>query len=619
MNSEVRAVLERSVEAALHEAVLEEGLVRYDRPGHTRQIALLPYCHEGRYSAGYYAFGLLTGQLPAEKGLEILQAVAELQIIDPVHRHYGGFRWYREEAEIQDSNAAFFILMPLVTVRLCVPDVFPAEHVELMDRMLGHAAVWFSHECAHPEIYYPNKIMSDGAMLLASAVLSGEERYAQEGLEFFRRWEDYTSRRGWGWGENLSLVYQSVMMNALRIAIQAIGFRDEELTRRLAGRMEELKEILRFHAGEEFVPTIRSYNFKGETVRKSLLWAAAGVRDFAEMSGYTCNLNDLVSLLLLEPEVAAGIRAQEEQPLPRVREERVFDDARAYSWIGGNVRLGSVSRFPVMPGSYQWPTWGLGWQSFPVSFSVQGKQVSYLRWYVDEGESIRTHPAFDYHGGYLKPALFKESIYPDVQTVSSQRENAALVLRSMNRVNHQVKELADEWVVHRFDGALESIATEAGSRLWHVLRYPHAAVAVTALLRLAEGDAERAQQPVAVGDKVRAQQPLAVEDEGRRQQLVAVVMDGDTLRLRQVLSSRAEAARLESWRLEAGWAVVAVDGEAGVEELEAYLNRYTIHDVTEPEAEVPRKVAGAMPRRCTLLLDGQPVVELYADPYHIFA
>lgn len=595
MNSEVKAVLERSFEAALHEAVLEEGLVRYDRPGHTRQVAHLPYCHEGRYSAGYYTFGMLTGQLPAEKGLEILQAVAALQITDPAHPHYGGFRWYREEAEIQDSNAAFFILMPLVTVRLCVPDVFPAEHVELMDRMLGHAAVWFSHECAHPEIYYPNKIMSDGAMLLAASVLSGEEHYAREGVEFFRRWEDYTARRGWGWGENLSLVYQSVMMNALRIAMRAIGGRDEELTGRLAARMEELKEILRFHAGEEIVPAIRSYNFKGETIRKSLLWAAAGVRDFADMSGETFNLNDLVSLLLLEPELAAGIRAQEEQLLPRVREERVFDDARAYSWIGGNVRLGSLSRFPVIPGSYQWPTWGLGWQSFPVSFSVKDKQVSYLRWYVDEGESIRTHPTHDFHGGYLSPALFKESIYPDVQTVSSQRENAALVLRSMNRVNNQVKELADEWVVHRFDGVLETIATEAGGRMWHVLRYPHAAVAVTALLGMAEGDAGRKQQPV------------------------AVVMDGDTLRLRQVLSSRAEAARLESWRLEAGWAVVAVDGEDGVEELEAYLNRYIIRDVTEPEAEVPRKVAGAMPRRCTLLLDGQPVVELYADPYHIFA
>jgi hypothetical protein len=214
---------------------------------------------------------------------------------------------------------------------------------------------------------------------------------------------------------------------------------------------------------------------------------------------------------------------------------------------------------------------------------------------VDEGESIRTHPTHDFHGGYLSPALFKESIYPDVQTVSSQRENAALVLRSMNRVNNQVKELADEWVVHRFDGVLETIATEAGGRMWHVLRYPHAAVAVTALLGLAEEDAERKQQPV------------------------AAVMDGDTLRLRQVLSSRAEAARLESWRLEAGWAVVAVDGEDGVEVLEAYLSRYTIRDVTEPEAEVPRKMAGAMPRRCTLLLDGQPVVELYADPYHIFA
>lgn len=101
---------------------------------------------------------------------------------------------------IQDSNAAFFILMPLVAVRLSSPGVFPASHLESMQRMFRHAAAWFSRECRNPELFYPNKTMSDGAMLLAVAHFLGEPAYLQTATAYFKRWEEYTARRGWGWG-----------------------------------------------------------------------------------------------------------------------------------------------------------------------------------------------------------------------------------------------------------------------------------------------------------------------------------------------------------------------------------------------------------------------------------
>lgn len=87
--------------------MVEEGLVRYDWPGHTRQVSKLPYCHEARFSAGYYAYGTLLGRLDEQAGLEMLEAIAGLQFTDPEHPDYGGFLWYREESMIQDSNAAF--------------------------------------------------------------------------------------------------------------------------------------------------------------------------------------------------------------------------------------------------------------------------------------------------------------------------------------------------------------------------------------------------------------------------------------------------------------------------------------------------------------------------------
>lgn len=600
MNEIVRYVLEQSVAYAQASAVLEEGLVRYDRPGHTRQLAQLPYCHEGRYSAGYYAFGMLTERLEEAAGLEMLEALARLQITVPSHPQYGGFLWYREETEIQDSNAAFFTLMPLVTVRLCYPDVFPEEHAAVIDGMLHHAAAWFSHECRRPEIYYPNKIMSDGAMLLAVASLTGQQGYIEEGVRFFERWDSYTERRGWGWGENMSLTYQGVMLNALRIAVKAMGADYGGLASRLNARMEELKSILRFHAGEEFVPTIRSYNFQGETARKSLLWAAAGVSDSAGLRGEVYSLNDLVSLLLLEPELDQGIAACPAPPVPRVRAERIFDRAAAYTWIGHHTRLGSVNKFPVIPGCYQWPTWGLGWQSFPVSFSVKDHQVSYLRWYVHDGEMVRTHPNGDYHKGYLKPALFKETVYPDVETRSAQSEHALLVVRSMTRVRNEAAELADEWIIHRFAGMVEEVRTEGGARLWQVLRFPYAAVAVTALRGLAAGQ------------------------ELRSQGTVTVVQESGNLRLRQVLwapedSEAGGTAMLDCYRLEAGWAVVMLDQVLSPAALEAELGRYSISDGEEQDYEVPRKQPGAMPRRSRLRLDGQTLVELYVDPYDTLA
>lgn len=66
--------------------------------------------------------------------------------------------------------------------------------------MFSHAAAWFSQECRTPELFYPNKTMSDGAMLLAIAHFLGEPESLQTAIAYFRRWEEYTVRRGWGWG-----------------------------------------------------------------------------------------------------------------------------------------------------------------------------------------------------------------------------------------------------------------------------------------------------------------------------------------------------------------------------------------------------------------------------------
>ncbi|PYI53440.1 hypothetical protein [Paenibacillus flagellatus] len=595
MKPEIRSLLERTYDRETERLAVEEGLIRLDRPGHTKEIAHLAHCREGRQTAHVYAFGTLLGRLGEAEGGEMLRALAKLQRTDRADPHYGGFRWYAEESNVNDTNAAFFIVRPLVLLRLWHPEAIPASHARIMDDMLAHAGEWFRRECLLPTLYYPNKIVSDGAMLLAVSAILGREEYVEAGIRFFERWEDYTERRGWGWGENMSVAYIAVIVISLQIAATVLDGRMHSLGARLRGRIEELYGMLRFHDGEEPVPAIRSYNFSGETVRPDPLWVAAGVRGIRELDPGRLTLNGLLLFLPFGDELAAGSRTSQEtrQPVPRERTERIFDDSRAYSWIGRHTRLGSLNRFPVIPGSYQWPTWGLGWQSFPASFSVAGEQLSFVRWYVDLGDEVRTHPGESYRTSYLAPALFRESFFPDVQTRSAQAGNVLLTVRSMSGVHNRAAAIADEWVVHRYAGRPIAMTTRSDGREWQVLPYPRATVALTAL------------RGIPCGREERVPMRIAVEPEKGR------------LKLRQVLLERNGAAEtVVHPRLEAGWAVVVLDGEASLDAVAAYLETVRIRDVDEPDGEVPR-AAYAYVRDIRLSDSGGERVRLQADPYGV--
>ena len=75
----------------------------------------------------------------------------------------------------------------------------------------------------------------------------------------------------------------------------------------------------------------------------------------------------------------------EEINLSCTRNENVYEDSYAYTWKNNDLRLGSITHFPVMPCSYQnsvkhkngyVQTYGLGWQSMPGSAMV-GDFVSF--------------------------------------------------------------------------------------------------------------------------------------------------------------------------------------------------------------------------------------------------
>lgn len=621
--------------------VIENGLIRYDRPGHTRQVAHLPHCHEGRASAGYYALGRLLDASEPGEGTRTLEALAELQIRNSADERYGAFRWYAEEREVQDSNAAFFILMPLVSLRLKAPEAVPAEHAAIMDGMLRRAAFWFERECREPELFYPNKTMSDGAMLLAIAHLLGDAERLETAADYFDRWASYTSRRGWGWGENLSLVYQGVMLNALEIAEPLLRDFRPKLAERLARHRRSLLDILRFHDGRELVPTIRSYNFGGELRRPSLTWMIANVTGTNVPSEASFHVNDLPTLLLFDSAFDGRARNPEDRhdgdgrengqagasaAVPRVREERVFDDASAYSWIGRRTRLGSLNRFPVIPGSYQHEAWGLGWQSFPLSAAAENGRVSYARWSVDDGETVRTHPAESYKTAYLTPALFRDSPYPEVRTFAAQREHALLALRVLDDVCQPAAEIADEWIVPGFAGEAEELPGADG-RLWRVLRYDGAAIAISPLQSLTFGgrseaagtySAAKMDEAGTIGARSGKERggPLPEDmlpELKHRPGVLIAERDEARLKLRQILHA-GEPGMLRAPRLQAGWAVICLDDADNEAAIRDRLSRIAIEDAVLDDREVPREPHERI-RRVTLSDNGRQQVRLELDPH----
>ena len=599
--------------AAAEGVEFDDGLARQDGPGHTVEAAPLSVCHPGRLTSDYYAAAVAAGTLDPDEGERMLRALAPLQVTEPGHSKLGCFRWYREESAVRDTNAAFFTLVPLATVRLCCPDRVPAGHAPIIDALLRGSAPWFVAECREPSLYYPNKIVSDGALLLAIATILHDDELGAQAIAFFERWHDYTVRRGWGWGENISLGYQMVIFKALQLAVRALKTgkgaapRERALCDALTGHMDELVAIARFHDGQEYVPTIRSYNFDGEVVRPSPVWELAGVTPRATATGPAKPaLGDIVAHVLVDGKPLTN--EPNRQPVPRVREERIFDACVSYSWVGEHARLGSLTEFPVMPGSYQWPTWGLGWQCFPVSYSVDEEQVGFLRWAVTERGKRRFHPTEDKATTYLDPALFGENWYPYVFTRCAQERSLLVAYRAMAGVHNLASSIRDEWVIPRFTGGVTEIDDATGRR-WVALTHPNATLVFTALSGVRFDPAAATPDVAGAGPAggLASRGPMSID----------VVRDGETLRLEQRLYQGDEQTIHHPW-LESVWCVIAVDGASGAnsDALRELVDRVRIDDRSYADREVPR--AGAAEIREIAVDDGRrQSVRLVLDPYTV--
>ena len=426
---------------------LDRGMIRLEGHPHIADIQHLDSACSGRETASYYFVSRYLGQ-PVEGEL-LLSELAALQDTDPQSETCGNFHWYREEPRIQDTNAAFFILKYLGLALLLCPDRIPAAERAYIETMLDRAQPWFRNECRNYGYYYPNKIASDGAMLMLIAAVLQRPEPETEAVDFWNKWLDYTAEYGWGWGENTSKVYSDILNDALELALLCMDPTLPLYDRVLETRRGMLNYVA-YHGAYEMTPSIRTYNFQGLAVSGGCKFSDFDLDQLADETGKLTS--DALGSAILHLAAPKFTPAPSEETFHR---ERIFLDSHAATWKGSSIRLGTVSRYPVMCGCDQERSeriggWGLGWQSMPVSAVALRHETSFLRFTTTAGGEFRSHMAT----GWRDKTLFADENIPDFLTRSAQQDNCAVVIRMVEHLANVTACFTDEWFFQHFDGEI---------------------------------------------------------------------------------------------------------------------------------------------------------------------
>jgi hypothetical protein len=155
---------------------------------------------------------------------------------------------------------------------------------------------------------------------------------------------------------------------------------------------------------------------------------------------------------------------------------RCFAGATARARVEEDVRLGSVSAFPLMPLAEK-PSSGMAWQGFPIALWRPDGGWGFLQWQSRSGARVRAHPALDIATGFLDQALTPSSSKLTFgQTYAIQRGGDVVALRIMPAVASEWDALTDRF---RFTGAPADLTVQrddgGGSLL---LRFPQREVHV---------------------------------------------------------------------------------------------------------------------------------------------
>ena len=455
---------------------LDDGMVRIYGKVHLTDLKdWTSFCVGSSTAAYYFISRYLDKPIDGEK---VLTELVKLQDTDPNSYTYGCFHYCRGEKRIQDTNAGFFTTNFIALALLMCPEKITPREKEILAPALERATAWFRQECSTYGYFYPNKIASDGSLLMLLAAVQKNEALLAEAYDFWNKYLDYTEQYGWGWGENTSKGYVRIINNAFELALICMDPACETYARLLKIR-NSLLDYMAFHDYYELTPSIRTYNFKGSAkVNAPIEELALGAgldginpADLADEDGKLSD-NTMADLLL-------HWAAPKYIPKPNTetfRRERIFGDSYATTYKGKNIRLGTVSRYPVMCGCDQNRSeriggWGLGWQSMPVSAVAVNHETSFLRYAAMADGEMHSHMAT----AYIDKTLFPDENIVDTYTFSAQDGSCAVVARMVEHIANRASYFADEWYFQHFDGKVQTVDD------WFVFNYGDCALALKSL------------------------------------------------------------------------------------------------------------------------------------------
>lgn len=548
-------------------------LARGGKP-HIAGIAHLDETHNCVSTAHYLYQGLTRREKDPDFAL-ICGALRDHRDTDPASPTFGCLKWFREDPAMGDTNASFFICLPLALAWLRHRDQLSDDEAEALRSLFAAVAPWFRHMADSPSLFYPNKCIADVAMLLVTGHILADEAIIAEARDFCARFLNYVERRGMGWGEDHSPVYTRVIaeMALLIMHLEPRG----ELYDRTRALLDGLMAWAAFHDGLDAVPSIRGYNFACEL---EVPWGLLELVEGADPSDPTAPLSVLAR--------ATGYSyPPAPQPLPRSRRQRTFDEHWSVSHIREHARLGTLSHWPIMPNATSHDGWGLAWQSKPASFIVHGQDYGVLEWAsVDDEGTPRQHEAAGTIWDYASRHLVKRvSFHPEVIMAAHQHEGAAVIFREVHNLHSPTVKLEDRWRLARGGGTVllaghewNGNATEAPPD-WIVLAYPDCAVALYPLqCRLLDfPDNDPNPQRRARANTVALDARLERTDRGLQVSLPLIAEDRGTI-VQPLLYS--------------GWCVVLLDDPAQVAGLR-------VQETIREDGELPRTY-GELIRTVTL-------------------
>lgn len=551
-------------------------LTREGQP-HTPAVADLTEFCSGVITANYYFVARYFDLLDDSLAENIVAELKKLQNTDESDIAFGCMRWYREEEYVFDTNGAFFVLLPLALIyKLCGDRLTENEKADIKE-LLKNASVWFKH-ATEGSLHYCNKIMSDGALLALIADITGACK--KECEQFWTKWHKYADDYGWGWGENTSDCYSTIMLNALNATIISTS---GELKQKAEEKRAKLLDYILYQEGKEFVPSIRTYNFSAKANYGGAIYSILNGENDASSRLSSQSVPDGLTAILIHESGAENI----EKDFSNVRNEKLFNDSCAYTWKSGKLRLGSVNHFPVMPASYQnmilgadgrQITYGLGWQSMPVS-AMLDENIGFLRIRSKVGENEHSHPVIDKHSGHLFNRIFEDGNTVTFSTISSQDNNIAVVSRYANKIANTASFLCDEWCI---DAEIKEL--EVNDKKWFIADGKKSAVALLSL------------NGISADSPARKDMKTYISENGKFKTITTEFYSG-------------ENKLIFAQRIESAWVIVALENK---EDAKEYLASLEIKDEIVPNIEITLNAEQL--RRKISCGDGKSFAELFIDP-----